>query len=99
MEGCISGVIGLYRDLFYHLESISLLDSNNDFDLFCLHYVFIPRINQSLKDWKDAWVKHPLRTEQNLSPEQLWTTGLQAIAGSTCQLAKEIFEDNVNVSS
>ena len=35
----------------------------------------------SLKDWKDAWVKHPLRTEQNLSPEQLWTTGFQAFAG------------------
>ena len=78
------GVIGLYRDLFYCLESISLLDPNNDFYLFYIHYAFIPHINRSLKDWEDAWVKHPLRTEQNLSPEQHWTTGLQVIAGSTC---------------
>ena len=48
------------EDLFYHLESIGLLDPNNNLDLFCLHYVFIPCINACLKEWKNAWVKHPL---------------------------------------
>ena len=64
------GVLGLYRDLFSHLESSRMLDPNNDLHLFCLHYVFIPRINAHLDAWKVAWIKHPMRSEHNLSPEQ-----------------------------
>ena len=73
------GVIGLYRDLFYYLESINMLDPDNDLYLFCLHNVFIPRINRHLNLWKEAWVRHPMRSEHNLSPEQLWTAGLLSI--------------------
>ena len=89
------GVLCLYKDLFYHLESIGLLDPNNDLDLFYLHYVFIPRIDACLKEWKNAWVKHPLRTEGNLSPEG--TVGLQSLATSTSNLASELFENYINV--
>ena len=46
------------------------------FTCFCLHYVFLPRINHSLSVFKDAWNCHPLSTERNLSPLQLWMAGL-----------------------
>lgn len=91
------GVLGLYRDLFYHLELLSLLDPCSDVDIFSLHYVFLPRINNSLKEWSEAWMKHPIRSENGLSPEQLWTAGLQSIVGSDSCIAKEVFEENVNV--
>ena len=92
------GVLGLYYDLFSHLESCRMLDPNSDIELFCLHYVFIPRINTHLQAWKEAWVKHPMRSEHNLSPEQLWTAGLQSIAGSSSDIACEVFETVSEVS-
>ena len=87
------GVVILYHSLFTHLESVHMLDADNDFHLFCLHMVFIPRINKHLKSWQEAWVKHPIRTAHNLSPEQLWTIGLQRIAMTSNCIAKEVFED------
>ena len=42
---------------------------------FCLHYVFLPRINSSLKSFQLAWNHHLLSTEQNHSPMQLYTQG------------------------
>lgn len=86
------GVLGFYRELFYHLESVNMLDPDNNLNLFCLHTVFIPRINRHLKCWMEAWVKHPMRSEHNLTPEQMWTSGLQRIAGSCSHVAKEVFE-------
>ena len=59
------GVLGLYHDLFYYLESINILDPNDELHL---HSVFIPRINLLLRPWKEAWVKHPLRSEHNPPP-------------------------------
>lgn len=92
------GVIGFYRELFYHLESVSMLDPDNDLYLFCLHTLFIPRINRHLKSWREAWVKHPMRSEHNLSPEQLWTSGLQRIADSNSVIANDVFESIEEVS-
>ena len=95
----MEGVLGLYRDLFSHLESIRMLDPNNVLHLFCLHYVFIPRINAHLDTWKVAWIKHPMRSEHNLSPEQLWTAGLNSMAGSSSRIASEVFENMSEVRS
>lgn len=71
-----SGCLLLYYQLFYHLEQIGLLNINDPIHLFCLHYIFLPRINHSLCVFKDAWNCHPLSTERNLSPLQLWMLGL-----------------------
>ena len=53
-----------------------LLDINDEVHLFCLHYVFLPQINLALKLFKNAWNNHPLSTERNLSPIQLWISEL-----------------------
>lgn len=87
------GVVGLYYSLFQYLEEINFLDPDNDLHVFCLHYVFIPRINRHLEMWRMAWIKHPLRSVNNMTPEQLWTSGLQSIACSGSHIAKEVFED------
>ena len=89
------GVLSFYRELFYHLETLGMLDCDNEIHLFCLHFIFIPRINRHLKTWKEAWAKHPMRSEHNLSPEQLWISGLQKIAFSDSLITNEVFE-NVN---
>ena len=88
-----TGVLDFYYGIFSHLESIHMLNPDNALHLFRLHIIYLPRINRHLKTWQEAWIKHPMRTEHNLSPEQLWTSGLQRIAASGSHIAKEIFED------
>ena len=57
------------------MEENGILNIDDEVQLFCLHYVFLPRINDSLQQFVTTWNHHPLRTESNLSPLQLWMTG------------------------
>ena len=81
-EGCIIQ----YYNLFYALEDANMLDVTKEAHLFCLHYVYLPRINDSLILFKEAWNRHPMRSESGLSPQQLWTQGLAWYAGSATRL-------------
>ena len=56
----------------YELEHQGLLDPSNDTDLFCLHYVYVPRINQLLQEFVNAHNHHSISTENNLTPLQLF---------------------------
>ena len=71
-----TGCSSLYYQLFYYMEGSGQLDIDNMIHMFCLHYVFLPRLNHALSVFKDAWNYHPLSTEHNLSPLQLWISGL-----------------------
>ncbi len=71
-QGCTSS----FYHLFYEMEDDAILDSDNEISLFCLHYVFIPRINIALRSFSEGWNNHPLSTEGNQSPIQLWISGL-----------------------
>lgn len=66
----------LYYALFYDMEDSGLLDVNSEKDLFAVHFVFLPRVNNQLTQFVNAWNRHPLRTENGLSPLQLWNRGL-----------------------
>ena len=84
------GVLSLYKQLFYYLEAINLLDPCNEIDLFALHYVYSDRINKHIAEWTDAWNRHPISTEHNLSPLQMWTAGLIQMLGSSSIEAEEL---------
>ena len=49
-----NGVAKLYHDLFLYLESIDILDPLNDIHMFCLHFVYLPRMNVHLQQWVTA---------------------------------------------
>ena len=72
-------VIATYYRLFYFMEQQSLLDPLNELHLFTIHYVFLPRINRSLRKFQDAWNHYSLRTEGNSTPHQLFTSGVLAL--------------------
>ena len=63
-----TGVVKLYYDLFYFLESQLLLDPLNDIHLFALHYVYLPRINHSLQVFTQGWNCHGIRTMNERNP-------------------------------
>ena len=70
------GCIHIYYEAFRYLEDQGLLQIDNELHLYCLHYVFLPRINQHLADFRSGWDCHPLSTERNRTPNQLWIEGL-----------------------
>ena len=65
----------LFYDTFRHLEEEGKLNTLNEVDMFCLHYVFLPRINEALNSFVDSWNNHPISTERNLTPNQLFVEG------------------------
>lgn len=69
-------VSNLYYDVLHNLEESGTLDPSNTIHLFCAHYVFLPRLQRDLDTFTEAWNDHSIRTEQNLSPNQLWEIGL-----------------------
>lgn len=56
----------------YELEAQDILDPSNNTDLFCLHYVYLPRINKLLCEFVNAHNHHSISTEHSLSPRQLF---------------------------
>lgn len=76
-----------YASVFYELERDGALNVDNDADLFALHYVFVPRINESLGAFQAAWNNHSVSTENNMSPLQLYTAYSQG---------SQLFEETIN---
>ncbi len=65
----------LFYKLFYHMEE-GLLDIENKIHMFSLHYVYLTCIDMALHQFSKAWNHHSLSTERNMTPIQLWISGL-----------------------
>ena len=44
-------VTTFYNHIFHFLEDSCLLNSHSEFDLFALHYIYLPKINASLEQF------------------------------------------------
>ncbi|KAE8277340.1 hypothetical protein D5F01_LYC24753 [Larimichthys crocea] len=69
------GATQVFYHIFRMLEEEGYLDLTNTTHFFCLHYVFLPRLQLTLDLFRGGWDNHPLRTEQNMTPNQLWELG------------------------
>lgn len=47
-------------------------------DIFCVHQTFLPRLNMDLQAFVEGWNNHPLSTEMNRTPEQMWCLGMMS---------------------
>ena len=79
-----------YYKLFYAMETLELLDPLNDVHLFALHQTFLPRINRSLSKFQEGWNNHAMSSAKNLSPIQLFTTGIAKLHAAD-QIAADFF--------
>ena len=77
-----TGCVHVYYELFHYLEDTGLLDIENELHIFSLHYVFLPRLNRDLELFRRQWNNHPLRTERNQTPIQLYIQGIRIANGS-----------------
>ncbi|XP_038164168.1 uncharacterized protein LOC119798675 isoform X2 [Cyprinodon tularosa] len=69
-----TAVTCIYYDVLHYLEE-GYLDISNEAHLFCCHYVFLSRLQEDLDTFRSGWDNHPLRTESNMTPNQLWVLG------------------------
>ncbi len=70
-----TAVTSVYYDVLHYLEEANYLHTADQTHLFCCHYTFLPRLQDDLNLFRDGWDNHPLRTEHNMSPNQLWELG------------------------
>lgn len=64
-----------FYDVFRELEDDGHLDVLNEVDMYCLHRVYLQRINHSLISFAETWNNHPISTEHNNTPNQLFIEG------------------------
>ncbi|XP_029978761.1 uncharacterized protein LOC115411007 [Sphaeramia orbicularis] len=65
-----------FANIFSFMEEHGLLDSLNELHLFCLHYIYLPRIEQAVTEFMNQWNNHGLSTQGGQTPLQLWHTGV-----------------------
>ena len=80
-----------FADAFRSLEREKMLDPLNEVNLFCLHYVYMPRICEALTEFQQCWNNHKLSTEGHKTPLQLFYEGLTYVSQAS--------EDSVVTSS
>ncbi|CAL9689657.1 unnamed protein product [Knipowitschia caucasica] len=68
-------VTSVYYDVLHYLEEEGFLSIGSVTHLFCCHYVFLPRLQEDLDTFRCGWDNHALRTEGNMTPNQLWMLG------------------------
>ena len=83
-------LLGL-KEEFYDLESEGLLDPLNDTDIFCLHYIYIPRINQRISEFVEAHNNHGVSTEACNTPAQIFYLNLHLTAFRVGMSAEDVW--------
>ncbi|XP_053370276.1 uncharacterized protein LOC128544241 [Clarias gariepinus] len=69
-------VISKYYNALHSLDMDHLLDVSSREDLLTVHLTFLPKLKADLEAFVEGWNNHPLRTEGNKTPEQLWHSGM-----------------------
>jgi hypothetical protein len=85
-------VTHMFYELFYFMEERRLLDMTDHHSLRALHLVFLPRINQALKVFRQQWNCHGLRTAGHRTPIQLFVQGTLALHGSNHTAPRDLFD-------
>ena len=58
------------------MEEEGILDRQSVTDLFALHYIYQPRIQASLDEFKEGWNHHPVSTEKHSTLYEIRVMGI-----------------------
>lgn len=93
-------VILFYITVFTFLEREHGVDFSQEAHIFCVHYLFIARINADLALFQDRWNNHGLSSERNRTPLQLEFLNQHLSAASSESLPIEIDDyDNYGIEN
>lgn len=83
-----------FVNIFSFLEANGLFSPLNKIHLCCLHLVYLPLINSALQQLTSSWNNHPVTSECNYSPRQLWIDGMVRMRNSTCSAVQDGLRGN-----
>ncbi|KAI7790238.1 hypothetical protein IRJ41_020987, partial [Triplophysa rosa] len=83
-----------YSDLFNFMEDQGVLDSLSELHLFCLHFIYLPRIQRAVREFRDMWNNHGLSTERGQTPLQLWHRGIISHIGNNTTAISGVLEND-----
>lgn len=83
-------IVSRFLNIFLFLEQRSILDVTDEVHLFCLHLVYIPLINKAIDEFIGEWNNHPVTTQCNFSPNQLWIQGMLNYRNSGYQAVTDV---------
>ena len=86
-------VISFYICVFSFLEREHGVDFTQEAHIFCIHYLFVPRINADLQQFQQRWNHHSISTEGNRTPMQLQFLNEHSNASSTVSFDVEDLEN------
>jgi len=75
-------LVSRFLNIFLFLEQRTILDTTSEVHLYCLHLVYLPLINEAIDEFIGQWNNHPVTTESNFSPRQLWIEGILRLRNS-----------------
>ena len=83
-------IVSRFLNIFLFLEQRMILDATDEVHLFCLHLVYIPLINKTINEFIGEWNNHPVTTQCNFSPNQLWIQGMLNFRNSGYQPVADV---------
>ena len=57
--------------------------------MYCLHLVFLSKLNESLKSFQEGWNNHKISTDKNLISNQLFLKGFILAFGTDSESESE----------
>ena len=81
----------VYKNVFQFMENNGLLNSLNEVQLFALHYVYLPRINASLDEFKLQWNHHGIRTENHQTPLALFQVNVDDVPNDPAEVYHDVY--------
>ena len=77
-----------------YLEHVQWLDVDEEIHILALHLTYIPIINEAINLFVEEWNNHPISTQSNYSPRQLWFLGMIGGEPPSCAVQDIILGQN-----
>ena len=87
-------VCSRFVNIFSYLGGNGLFDPLSDMHLWSLHVVYLPLIKKALQDLISSWNHHPVTTECNYSPRQLWIDGMLRMRNHVHSAVQNVLQGN-----
>lgn len=92
-------VISRFLNIFLYLERNGFLCSTNEVHLYCLQLVYLDLVNQALDEFTAQWNSHPVTTETNFSPRQLWVSQMVTLQQSNYTAVQDVLGASTDYSN
>lgn len=86
-------VVSRFLNIFLYLEQCGVFDPESEAHLYCLHLVYLPLINTALRELVSAWNDHPVTTESNYTPRQMWLQGMLQSRNSDHVAVRDVIDN------